>query len=123
MSNPLKLTTALFALVFLVTGGWALVAPEPFYETVASYPPYNEHFIHDLGAFQLGIAGALVLGAAGAGGLAVALGGHAVAAVGHALAHVMDAGAGGRDSDPVSLSIYAVAAVTSAVIALRRRDG
>jgi hypothetical protein len=47
------------AAVALVVAVWALVDPASFADTVKF--PTNEHFVHDIGAFQLGIGLTLVL--------------------------------------------------------------
>src|SRR2546430_3178175 len=52
--------TAASGIVMLAAGLCALVAPHSF-AALASFPPYNEHFVHDLGAFQLGIGVTLLL--------------------------------------------------------------
>jgi len=52
------------ALVSAVTGAWALGAPASFFATfpapghswVALLPPYNEHLVRDVGAFNLSFA-------------------------------------------------------------------
>jgi hypothetical protein len=108
--------------LFLVIGLWAFFWPSEFFDTVADYPPYNEHFIHDIGAFNIGL-GVLFLGAlAGMGGVAVALTGGAVGSVFHALAHFMDKDQGGRDTDPWSLGLFALLLVVAAVVANRRGE-
>src|SRR4029453_15165304 len=50
--------------LMLAAGIWGLVAPRSFAEFVAF--PYNRHFLHDAGAFQIGIGVPLVLASAGA---------------------------------------------------------
>lgn len=92
---------------FLIFGAWAFLAPHSFFETVARWEPYNEHFLHDAGAFQIGIGVALVLSFTRAGGSVVALSGAASASTAHAVSHVMDAGEGGRTSDPYALGLLA----------------
>ncbi|MCA1726989.1 MAG: hypothetical protein LC722_04880 [Actinobacteria bacterium] len=109
------------ALTFLVTGAWAFLAPRSFFDVVATYPPYNVHLFHDLGAFQLGIGAALVAGLLGRGGLATGLWGAAAGTVVHALSHVMDADRGGRSSDPVLFGLLAAVIVAALVSAERRR--
>ena len=53
------------AALFLLIGAWALIDPASFYAHVATFPPYNRHFLHDVGAFNLGIGAALALGLTG----------------------------------------------------------
>jgi hypothetical protein len=63
-------------LVFLAltqagVGGWALVAPQSFYDSfplpghawVAMFPPYNEHLMRDFGALNLALCVVLVFAA------------------------------------------------------------
>jgi len=49
--------TAVIALVGasqIVTGVIAFVFPGTFYDILAGYPPYNEHFLMDVGSWQIG---------------------------------------------------------------------
>ena len=50
-----------FAVVWVLNGLWAFVTPKSFYDTVATFPPYNVHFIHDIGAFSIGLGAVLGL--------------------------------------------------------------
>jgi hypothetical protein len=113
------------AALFLLPGAWAFADPASFYDAVALFPPYNRHLLHDIGAFQLGIGTALLLGVAGWSGLRVALWSAAVAAVLHAISHIVDRGLGGRDTDPLALSVAAAVLVAAAVASgreVRRHD-
>lgn len=111
------------ALMFLVGGVWAMLAPVSFFDVVASYPPYNEHLFHDLGAFQLGIAAALIAGIGGRSGLRVALWAGAVGASAHAVSHWIDADLGGRASDPALITTLAIFLVAGLVLAEFRDAG
>ena len=59
-SRAIALTTGAF---YLVVGGWAFARPESFFSSAATFPPYNQHLLHDAGAFQIGLGAILVLGA------------------------------------------------------------
>lgn len=109
------------AFVMAVTGAWALVAPRSFFEVLAPYPPYHRHLFHDVGAFQLGIAAALLAGLARRPPLAVGLWGGAIGATLHAVSHWMDAGLGGRPSDPWLLSLLAAVLVAGLIASEVRR--
>jgi len=109
------------ALAFLLGGAWALFAPRSFFDVAATYPPYNPHLFHDVGAFQLGIAAGLLAGIFGRSGLAVGLWTGAVGASAHAVAHWMDADLGGRSTDPALLTVVAAALVAGLVAAEARR--
>jgi hypothetical protein len=109
------------ALVFLVGGAWALLAPHSFFESVATYPPYNRHLFHDVGAFQLGIAAGLLAAAARRKALAVGLWAGAVGASVHAVSHWIDADLGGRSTDPALLTTLAAVLVAGLVAAEVRK--
>jgi hypothetical protein len=117
--------TAAIGVLTLAIGGWALLAPRSFYEQIALFDPYNEHFLHDVGAFQIGLGAALLLALWVPDGLQVALGGYAVGGVAHTVAHAIDADLGGRTADVPSiaaLTLLAVAAYALRWRALRRRQ-
>lgn len=107
---------------FLAFGLWAFFAPHSFFKQVAVFPPYNEHFLHDAGAFQLGFAVALLLGLLGWDGLGTALGGAGVGGVFHTLAHLMDHDLGGKNTDPVGLGLLAVAMLWAAWVKRPSRE-
>jgi hypothetical protein len=108
--------------VFAVPGAWALLDPRSFYDEIASFPPYNRHLLHDLGAFQLGLGVAMALTLAGWSGRRVALWSAAAALALHTVSHWLDRDLGGRDSDPITLTILAVAFVAAALLGEMRRD-
>lgn len=113
---------AVVAGLFLVALGlWAFFATRSFYDSIATYPPYNRHLLHDIGAFQLGLGATLIIASAWANALGAALAGNAVAAVMHEAAHVWDRDLGGRSSDPYFLAVVAVVIVGAAVLAARER--
>jgi hypothetical protein len=103
------IVVASFGLFTLALGIWALVDTTGFYENIAEFPPYNKHFLHDLGAFQMGLGAALLFALVWRDdAILAALGGAAVGASAHEIAHIADNGLGGRDSDPWTLGIMAV---------------
>jgi hypothetical protein len=112
-------TVLLAAAFYTLFGAWALLAPQSFFETVAPFPPYNEHFLHDAGAFQLGLGAALLAALARRSALVAALAGAAVASVLHAGAHAVDGHLGGRPTDPWVLGLLAAAVVVALVLAWR----
>ena len=107
----------IFGLLAIVFGVWALAAPASFFRNVGTYGPYNRHFIHDVGAFQIGIGASLLVGAAGWDGLLVGLFGFAVGSVFHEVSHVMDRHIGGSSTDPIGLGVLAAISVAIAVFA------
>jgi PPOX class probable F420-dependent enzyme len=112
-------------LVLMVTGGlmladgvWALAAPRSFAEFVGF--PYSEHFLHDAGAFQVGIGMMLLLAAAWTDAAAVTLAGFLVANTVHTVNHIVDLGMGGHSRDAWALGLISV--VTLAALVGRMRQ-
>jgi MYXO-CTERM domain-containing protein len=95
-------------------GLWAFLAPQSFFEQIALWRPYNAHFLHDIGAFQIGSGAVLILALIYSDALLVALGGVGIGSAMHALAHVMDAGDGGKDSDSITLGVFALVLLAAA---------
>ena len=83
---------------FVALGAWAMVAPRAFFDAVARFEPYNQHFLQDIGAFQIGLGAVLLLAAAitRADALAVALVGVGIGAVFHTLSHIVGLDLGGN---------------------------
>jgi PPOX class probable F420-dependent enzyme len=110
---------AMSAAAFMLAGGvWALLAPASFAEFVRF--PEHTHFVHDLGAFQIGIGLTLALAVLWRDPLAVVLTGFLVANTLHAVNHAVDLDLGGRgDSDPWLLGALSVLTA----VALFRRLG
>lgn len=83
---------------FVALGVWAMVAPRSFFDALAAFEPYNQHFLQDIGAFQVGLGAVLLLAGvpARADGLTVALVGVGVGAALHAVSHVVGQDLGGH---------------------------
>jgi hypothetical protein len=103
----------------LAAGLWAGVAPRSFARFVAF--PYHEHFLHDLGAFQLGIGVTLLLALAWRDAAAVALAGFLVANSLHVVSHAVDQELGGRASDPYAIGAVSLLVAAALVLRLRQR--
>jgi hypothetical protein len=109
------------AVFWIVTGAWAFLAPKSFYDQVAVFPPYNRHFLHDGGAFALGLGATLVFAMVTRwDALRVALAGTGVAAALHVVAHAVDSDLGGRSTDIPGLVLVAAVIIVGAL--LRRAD-
>jgi hypothetical protein len=59
--RPLLLALGIY---HLAVGALMVLAPETFYEEVAGYPPYNDHFIRDISTFYLALGAVLIVAAA-----------------------------------------------------------
>ena len=96
---------ALGGVSFLATGLWAMAGPESFFETLAIFEPYNQHFIQDVGAFQIGLGAVLLLAAipARADALAVGLIGVGIGSSAHTVSHVVGRDLGGTPERDIPL--------------------
>jgi hypothetical protein len=112
----IQAVTAVLALALLGLGLWAMIAPHGFYESAATYPPYNRHFIHDVGALLIGLGSCLVAGLLVRDALLAVLAGNTIGAVAHFVSHVVDRSLGANASDPVTFGVLALvfALLTSA---------
>lgn len=118
-----RIVAALGVAFWLFSGLWAFLSPQSFFDNLATFEPYNEHFLHDLGAFSIGIGVALLLPLVlpRLSALAVVLSASAVAALLHVLAHAIDNDLGGKDTDIPGLGFFALLAVAAAFAAWPKR--
>ena len=119
MSRTVRAFAIAAGLLTIALGLWCFLAPQSFYDQIAHWPPYNQHLLHDIGAFQMGLGAVLLAGAFIRDGLLVGLTGGAVGSVMHAIAHVIDRGKGGRATDPAALGVLALLLVIAAVLRYR----
>lgn len=101
-----------------VFGAWALLWPQHFADYIA-FPPYNEHLLHDLGAFQIGLGVGGLLAAFWSDSLGVTLTGLAVAGGLRTLNHSVDMHLGGHSWDRWALGMLALMAIAGAISRLR----
>jgi hypothetical protein len=105
------------AFVMLAAGAWCWLDPASF--AAATNWPEHEHFLHDAGAFQMGI-GVTLLGALWSRDvLAVVLAGAVFTNGLHAVNHLMDQEMGGRAGDPWLIGAVALVALAGLVVRLR----
>ena len=106
--RPLPILTALGAADFLVFGSWSFLDPRSFFEQLAHFAPYNVHFLHDVGAFQVGIGATLAIALwRRTDAIFAALGGAGVGAAFHVAAHIRDHDLGGGVRDTMGLAVVA----------------
>jgi predicted membrane-bound spermidine synthase len=72
------------------------------------FPPYNQHLLHDLGAFQIGIGVTVLLALRLGDALTVALAGLVAAAACTPSSHLLDLRLGGHGTGPWALGALAV---------------
>jgi uncharacterized membrane protein len=106
----------LAGLSFVVLGIYAFAAPHSFYDQLATFPPYNRHLIHDVGAFQIGIGAALLLALRWSDASFVALAGAGAGASVHVVSHIIDHELGGETSQTVTLGVLAVLLLVAAAV-------
>ncbi|MFL6088629.1 MAG: hypothetical protein ACJ71Z_00630 [Aeromicrobium sp.] len=106
---------ALFGIGFTAFGGWAAIDPASF--PAAEFPPYNQHFIHDVAAtflaFGIGLLASVRTTAWRTPVLALAAVWNAL----HAVSHVIDVGRASTQAAGVHAVIELVM-VTVALVAL-----
>ena|SRR5688572_29299239 len=87
----------ILGIALVALGGWAMVGPQSFFASLAAFEPYNQHFLQDIGAFQVGLGAVLLLAGvpARADGLTIALGGVGIGSALHAVSHLIDRDLGG----------------------------
>ena len=107
----------------LALGMWAMIDPSSFFDALATFAPYNRHFLQDIGAFQVGLGAVLLLAGVPrrADGLAIALGGVGVGAALHVVSHVVGRDLGGTPATDIP-SFTALAVLLLAAAGLRWRD-
>lgn len=106
----------LIGIFFVAIGLWEFLAPASFFDAMAPWDPYNEHFIRDLGAVTIGLGAVLVLSVVlpGRDPVLPALLGAGVGSVFHVVSHLIDG-----DLDP-GLIIVALVLLVAAGFAWRR---
>ena len=115
--RSVRIITALLGLLTVAVGVWALLAPDSFGEFV-NFPPH-QHFLHDIGAFQLGIGVTLLLATIWVDAISVALAGYVTAGAAHTVVHIVDAHLGGSTAQTWSIGLLSL--VAAAALAIRWR--
>lgn len=110
--------TALVGAFTAGTGIWCLIDPGSFADFVGFGA--HEHFLHDIGAFQLGLGVTLLLALIWSDALVTALAGFIVANTVHTVNHVMDLDLGGSAAQAWLLGAVSVALVVAFVLRLRQ---
>jgi uncharacterized membrane protein len=123
-TSPARIIALAVGVVYLLLGLWAFLGPASFYGQVATFQPYNQHFLHDAGAFQVGLGLALLLPAVLGRGLRPALLAVLAASLLHFVAHVEDVRLGGHPAtDLTALGVLCLALVAALVVDTRLLKG
>ncbi|UGY90817.1 PPOX class F420-dependent oxidoreductase [Streptomyces gobiensis] len=115
----LVVTVALLAGLGTGTAGlWSLLWPRSFATAVQF--PYHEHFLHDIGAFQLGLATTLLLACIWYDALATALTGFLLGNTIHTINHAVDLDHGGQNWHIAALALASAAVALALALRLRQ---
>lgn len=104
----------LVGIFWVGSGVWAFLAPRSFFDQVATFPPYNVHLLHDIGAFTIGLGAVILFALLGMPALRSALLGVGVGSVVHVVSHVVDYDLKPDPMDIVGLSFIAVLTLVAA---------
>ena len=98
----------------VLTGVWLLLDPGGFYDAVATYPPRNDHFLRDLGSWNVALGAAAIYGARRPAWRTPMLGLLALQYALHTVSHVIDV----DDTDPESLGVVNLVAIAAGAVLL-----
>ncbi|HZQ30818.1 MAG TPA: PPOX class F420-dependent oxidoreductase [Mycobacterium sp.] len=123
--NPMSLAARVYLVTLTVVVGvetavigvWCLIDPASFARFVGF--ENHEHFLHDVGAFQLGLGVTLLLALVWSDALATALAGFIVANVVHTVNHFVDLNLGGWAWEAWILGAASVALIVGFVLRWR----
>ena len=120
-----KLATLIVGAFYLVTGAWIFVQPHSFFDALAIFRPYSRHFLHDAGAFEIGLGVTVLLALRWSDALVVVLTGIAVGSWLHVVSHAIDHNIGGRPATDIPGLILIAALATVGAVARARmvREG
>jgi hypothetical protein len=105
----------------LLTGAWLFLAPGSFYDVIATYPPRNDHFLRDLGSFNVALGAAAIYGARRSTWRTPMLGVLTLQNGLHTISHLINI----DDTDPQALGVVnfvLLAALTALLAALFVRE-
>ncbi len=91
---------------FVIFGLYAFFAPKAFFDALATFPPYNVHLIHDIGAFQIGVGAILLYVVYMKDALLAVLAGTLVGQVFHLVAHLIDRDLGEKQSTTIPFLVF-----------------
>jgi hypothetical protein len=111
------LAVTLLAGLFMTAAGVAALLAPGWFADAAGFPRHP-HFVHDAGAFQLGIGITLLLALIWHDGLALALAGLLVVNTTHAVNHAVDLDLGGHRGDPWGLAALSLLTAAAPVVRL-----
>ncbi|HUS61661.1 MAG TPA: hypothetical protein VMY34_05650 [Acidimicrobiales bacterium] len=116
-----KIVAVVVGASLLAFGLWALVSPTSFVDAVASFDPYNQHFVQDIGAFQIGLGAVLLLAAfVSSDALTVALLGVGIGSSAHVASHLVGRDLGGKPATDIPFFLLMSALLLAAGVVRKR---
>jgi hypothetical protein len=117
----LRAIIATGAVLYLLTGLAMIFAPQWFYDNIGNFPPYNRHFLGDLGTFTVPFGVGLLFAFRDPSRHHLVIGATALASLLHALDHLYEhfATRQGAVWQTASLFLYAVALIWAWWVASR----
>ena len=98
----------------LLLGTWAFLSPGTFYDAIATYPPQNDHFLKDVGSWQVALGAAAIIAARTPGWQRGMLAVLAVQYGLHAISHAIDL----DQADPEAVGTATLVALSAAAVVL-----
>ncbi len=109
--------------LYVFTGAALLFAPEWFFQNIGTFPPFNRHYLGDVGSFLLPLGLVLLWAARNPSEHWLLIGFAALGSLVHALNHTYDDLTGGAPTlgQTIPLYIVAIALILATVWARRAR--
>ncbi len=96
------------AMLLIAFGLWAMIDPRSFFDSLATFDPYNQHLIQDIGAFQIGLGAVLLMAGLPqpSDGLLTGLVGVGAGMAAHAVSHAVGHDLGGTPE--IDIPVFAL---------------
>ena len=117
LGSRFVLAVTMLAGLFMTAAGVAALLAPSWFADAAGFPRHT-HFVHDAGAFQLGIGFTLLLALVWRDGLALVLAGFLVANTTHAINYAVDLDTGGHSGDRWGLAALSLLTAVALVVRL-----
>jgi hypothetical protein len=116
-----RAVVAFSGIVYLLTGLTQLVAPFWFYTYIGNLPPFNRHYIGDLGSFLLPLGIGLLVAAKNPRAHRLLIGVAALGGLLHAMNHLYDEFASPLEPAPLQSPLLLLFALSLAIVWLVER--
>jgi hypothetical protein len=114
-STMVRVAIGASVVFYVLLGVWPFFSPRSFYDALATFPPFNAHFLRDIGAFTIGIGAGVLAALRWRDALTATLAGASAASVMHMVSHIIDRDLGGKSTDVPLLALLAVVIIAGLV--------